>query len=92
MKGRRCKPLARLGSYKPTTFRWWVVDYHISSGNAEFVREQLDKGLIDFGIVFGNVDHSKYNSIELPFKDIWGVLMRQDSPLAAKEKIQPKDL
>ena len=68
------------------------IHYHISSGNAEFVREQLDKGLIDFGIVFGNVDHSKYNSIELPFKDIWGVLMRQDSPLAAKEKIQPKDL
>lgn len=68
------------------------IHYHISSDNAEFVREQLDKGLIDFGIVFGNVDHSKYNSIELPFKDIWGVLMRQDSPLAAKEKIQPKDL
>ena len=68
------------------------IHYHISSGSAEFVREQLDKGLIDFGIVFGNVDHSKYNSIELPFKDIWGVLMRQDSPLAAKEKIQPKDL
>ena len=68
------------------------IHYHISSGNAEFVREQLDKGLIDFGIVFGNVDHSKYNSIELPLKDIWGVLMRQDSPLAAKEKIQPKDL
>ena len=26
MKGRRRKPLVRLGSYKPTTFRWWVVD------------------------------------------------------------------
>ncbi len=26
MKGRRHKPLLRLGSYKPTTFRWWVVD------------------------------------------------------------------
>ena len=26
IKGRRCKPLLRLGSYKPTTFRWWVVD------------------------------------------------------------------
>ena len=26
VKGRRCKPLLRLGSYKLTTFRWWVVD------------------------------------------------------------------
>lgn len=68
------------------------IHYHISSGNANFVSEQLDKGLIDFGIVFGNVDHTKYNSMELPFKDIWGVLMKRDSPLAAKKSIQPKDL
>lgn len=68
------------------------IHYHISSGNADFVSEQLDKGLIDFGIVFGNVDHAKYNSIELPFKDIWGVLMKRDSPLAAKNTIQPEDL
>ena len=27
MKGRRRKPLLRLGSYKPMTFRSWVVDY-----------------------------------------------------------------
>lgn len=26
VKGRRCKLLVRLGDYKPTTFRWWVVD------------------------------------------------------------------
>ena len=68
------------------------IHYHISSGNADFVSEQLDKGLIDFGIVFGNVAHTKYNSIELPFRDIWGVLMRRDLPLAAKETIQPEDL
>lgn len=68
------------------------IHYHIASGNAEFVMEQLDKGLIDFGIVFGSVDHAKYNSIEMPFKDIWGVLMRKDSPLAAKEAIFPEDL
>ncbi|MDE6208267.1 MAG: LysR family transcriptional regulator [Lachnospiraceae bacterium] len=68
------------------------IHYHITSGNAEFVLEQLDKGLIDFGIVFGSVDHSKYNSIPLPYKDIWGVLMRKDSPLAVKETISPEDL
>ena len=37
------------------------ICYHISSGNAEFVLERLDKGLIDFGIVFGSVDTAKYN-------------------------------
>lgn len=68
------------------------IRYHISSGNAAFVSEQLDKGLIDFGVVFGNVDHTKYHSIELPFKDVWGVLMKRDSPLAARETIHPEDL
>lgn len=68
------------------------IHYHISSGNAEFVMEQLDKGLIDFGIVFGEVDLSKYNSLKMPAKDIWGVLMRRDSALSKKETISPNDL
>lgn len=68
------------------------IHYHIASGNAGFVTDQLDKGLIDFGIVFGPVNDSKYDSLKLPFKDVWGVLMRQDSPLAAEESISPEDL
>lgn len=68
------------------------IHYHIASGNAEFVLEQLEKGLIDFGIIFDSVDQSKYNSIPIPYKDIWGALMRRDSPLAGKETITPKDL
>lgn len=68
------------------------IHYHITSGNTEFVLEQLDKGLIDFGIVFGSADPAKYNSIQLPYKDIWGVLMRKDSPLAQKDDIRPEDL
>ena len=68
------------------------IHYHISSGNAIFVREQLDKGLIDFGIVFGTPDLTKYEALKLPSKDVWGVLMPKDSPLAEKEFITPEDL
>ncbi len=68
------------------------ICFHISSGNAVFVLEQLDRGLIDFGLVYGPVDHSKYESIQLPFPDTFGVLMRRDSPLAEKECILPADL
>lgn len=68
------------------------IHYHIASGNADFVQEQLEKGLIDFGIIFGPVDQTKYSSIEIPCKDIWGVLMRRDSPLARKDFITPEDL
>ena len=68
------------------------IHYHLSSGNATFVKERLDKGLLDFGIVFGEVDLIKYNDIRIPAQDVWGVLMRKDSPLASKEVISPEDL
>lgn len=68
------------------------VRYHISSGDYTDVTERLDKGLIDFGLVFGPVDIQKYDHLELPVKDTYGVLMRRDSPLAQKESIGPEDL
>ncbi len=68
------------------------IHYHISSGNAEYVLEYLDKGLIDFGLLYSRVDPVKYESIPIPSRDTWGVLMRKDSPLARKESISPEDL
>lgn len=68
------------------------VCFHISSGNSVFVMEQLDKGLIDFGVIYGEVNHSKYDYIKAPFKDTFGVFMRKDSKLAEKEFITPEDL
>lgn len=68
------------------------IHYHISSGNAEFVLDQLDKGLVDFGVVFGDVDSAKYNALKMPVRDTWGVLMRRDSILAEKQAVSPKDL
>ncbi len=68
------------------------IRYNISSGNAEHVLEYLDKGLIDFGLLFTEIDSQKYEAIPVPIKDTWGVLMRKDSPLAEKEVIHPEDL
>ncbi len=68
------------------------IHYQILSGNSEFVLEQLDKGLIDFGIIYGSVDSAKYNFIKIPQRDKWGVLMRRDSPLAEKQFIRLEDL
>lgn len=68
------------------------IHYHISSGNAAYVFEYLDKGLIDFGIVFGDVDLTKYNALETAYSETWGVLMRRDSALADRENISPDDL
>ena len=68
------------------------IHYHISSGNYHFVTERLDKGLLDFGLILGTPDYKKYNVLKLAGKDIWGVFMRKDDPLAKKEAISPEDL
>ncbi len=68
------------------------IHFHLYSGNAEDVTERLDKGLLDFGVLIQPADISKYNYINLDEKDIWGVIMRKDSPLAEKSSIKKEDL
>lgn len=68
------------------------IRFHIVSGDAMDVCERLDKGLLDFGILLGDMDKTRYSCMELPMKDTWGVLMRRDSPLAQRETISPRDL
>lgn len=68
------------------------IRFHISSGDTIDVTEQLDKGLIDFGLIFDPIDHTRYQVFPVAKKDIWGVLMRRDSLLAEKETITAEDL
>lgn len=68
------------------------IHYHLFSGNSEDVLEKLDKGLIDFAILFEPSDFKKYNHIKLPVYNNWGLLTKKDNPLAKLEYIKPKDL
>lgn len=68
------------------------IRYHLYSGNAADVTERLDKGLLDFGILIQPANISKYDYINLPAKDTWGVVMRKDSPLAERDYVEKKDL
>lgn len=77
---------------KSLQHKYPAIRYHIFSGNSDDVTEQLDKGLLDFGILMQPADLSKYNYLNIPAKDVWGVVMRKDSPLAVKESIQKTDL
>ena len=65
---------------------------NIYSGNVQDVCEKLDKGLLDFAIVMNYVDLMKYNSLPMSTKDNWGVVMRQDDPLAARKSFSVSDL
>ena len=72
--------------------RYPGIRLHIVSGDAVDVCEGLDKGLLDFGVLLGDMDKGRYHSIQLPVRDTWGVLMQRSSPLAAQEAVRPQDL
>ncbi|ANN64738.1 LysR family transcriptional regulator [Brachyspira hyodysenteriae] len=68
------------------------IIYHIHSGAYSEITEKLDKGLLDFGILIGNIDSSKYDYIDIPYKEVYGLLMRKDSHLSKNKFIEKKDL
>ena len=65
---------------------------HLHSGNKEAIAGRLDAGILDFAVIVQDVDLSKYNYLELPHVDTWGVIMRKDSPLARQEAVRMEDL
>lgn len=68
------------------------VKFDLYSGNADDVIDRLDKGLIDFGVLVGPADVTKYESLSLPGNDIWGVLMPRDCMLSKSASITPDQL
>ena len=65
---------------------------NIFSGNVKDVCEKLDKGLLDFAIVMNYVDLLKYDSLPMSTEDRWGIIMRSDDPLSAKESFSTAEL
>ena len=68
------------------------VRFHIVSGDTRDLMDELDNGLIDFAVIFTDVDRALYQSIELPAQDRFGLLMPKDCSLAAREAIRLSDL
>lgn len=68
------------------------IRFHVLSGDGKDVMEELEKGLIDFGLLMQRIHDPRYETLEIPAREIWGVLMLKDSPLAQKQAITAQDL
>ncbi len=68
------------------------VNFDLFTATADLVKEQMDKGLLDIGLLLEPVDKEKYDFIRLDREENWVVLMRPDDPLAQKESVTAKDL
>lgn len=72
--------------------RYPLVQFHLYNEMADNIKDRLDKGLADIGLLLEPVDVQKYEYLRLPQKETWGVLMRCDHPLAGQEQIVPEDI
>lgn len=72
--------------------RYPKVTFRIFSANADDVKERLDMGLLDMGLLTEPVDVGKYAFCRMEEKDRWGALVRSDSPLASLAAVTPEDL
>lgn len=68
------------------------VQFRIYSANADDIKERMEKGLLDMGLLTEPVDISRYAFLRLPQKDRWGVLVPKDSALAKKVAVTSRDL
>ena len=68
------------------------IRFHLFSANADEVAEKLDRGLLDFGLMFEPFNMKQYESIPLPDEDTFGFLLRRDHPLAQKAELSIEDV
>ena len=68
------------------------IKYELYSGNTNNIKDNIERGFIDLGLMSCPIDLSKFESVEMPLKETWGVLVKKDSQLALKEFIEPQDL
>lgn len=69
-----------------------LVLFQIYSANADDIKERMEKGLLDLGLLMEPVDIGRYEFIRMPKKEHWELLVREDSPLARLDAVTPADL
>lgn len=68
------------------------VTFDLQNSNAVDIKEQLEHGTLDLGVMMEPVDTSSFDYIRMKDVDYWGLLMAADCPLAQKKYITEKDL
>ena len=68
------------------------VRFSFRSENADATKENIERGLLDFGVLLEPVDYDKFDFLQMGAVEPWVVLMRADDVLAEKNRITAEDL
>lgn len=72
--------------------RYPAVKFDLYTATADHIRDRMERGLTDIGLLMEPVSVEKYEFIRLNQKERWVVAMHPDAPLAALESITAQDL
>lgn len=65
---------------------------HLHSCNAYDAMERLNKGLDDLSFTVHDIRDGRFNVIDLPLYDQWGILLKESHPLANKKAVSLSDI
>ena len=68
------------------------IRFDLYSNNADFIRERLERGLLDIGVLLEPADLSKYEYLRFGGKERWGAILPASWELAKKDHITAEDL
>ena len=68
------------------------VQFQIYTNSADHIKERLEQGLLDFGLLLEPVDVTRFDYLRMKEKERWGLLLRKGHPLAQKRFITQEDL
>ena len=57
-----------------------MIQYDIFSGNADNIKDRMEQGLLDMGLLLEPVDIGKYEFIRMPLKEERGILPHKNPP------------
>lgn len=72
--------------------RYPGITFKIEDGASANLMELFTKGYFDVLVECELQKQTKFHVLELPIRDVWGVVMRRDDPLATHKAISPTDL
>lgn len=72
--------------------RYKNAKYDLYSGFTDDIKEKIDKGIIDIGLLTEPVEINKYEYVKLPQLDRWGILVRKDDSLAQQKEVSFSDI
>ena len=69
-----------------------AVQFTLYNETVDNIKDRLDKGLVDIGLLLEPVDVTKFDYVRLSQQDTWGLLVRDDHPLTEKESLTADDV